>query len=190
MSIVKIDEEVLILPSIDENDEGIQLDMRPIAIALARQEDVACVTKERAPELMALFLTSYSLTRKYLVMANARLSQAKIYQRRMHAILARDKVPDWIKERGLKDTERNVNMLIDLVPEYQAVEDKVHMLECFVEMFEAQAKTLEQAYTATKKIFSVYQPNVFGIEYDKLETGKLEESPDPNFKIGKAKYRF
>ena len=171
---LKLENNILILPKASLKDDEIAFDLRNVNSALSRQEEVSIVTKDKAPELMSTFLKAYTDAKKYSTVAKYQLERARITQKRIYAILAKDKVPDMLKQLCLKDTKANYDLLINLDPEYQRAEELSALMDAILEDLNGKAKALEMLYQAVKKVYASFEGMPYGSNTNSI--------------IGKAKY--
>lgn len=179
MSTIEISQNKLIVPRGDDKSDAIILNMNDIYIALSRESEIATVTKTKAFELMYIFLKAYRTAGEYASVIRAERDKCKIIMKRIAAHLTVDKIPQYIIERGLKDTEKFYTSIIALDKEYQIVEDKLSLLIALSEDLEIKEKTFDKHFQSVKKVFD---------SFESKESFADEESSTEAIRIGKPRY--
>lgn len=148
----------IIVPSTLKGIPGPTLDLRVVNIAEARIPEVAIVTPEKAPELLAAFNVAYLEASRMAIQLEEELLRAKQTVERVKALIILDRAPKILTERGLstgKNPAGSADLrqaVIDSDPEYQQAVDIVNAIDCYMALMKNKAKGIEMAYTSVKRI--------------------------------------
>lgn len=147
------------------------LDLTLLDEAERRLDEVAIVTKLKAPELLNLFNYGHLTAQKARARFSQRLTAVTIAQEALAADIALNKAPEILKAKGLatarspggsEDLRKNV---IAADPEYQAISRRVNDLKNGLDLFTIRARACERAFSAVKAIYGerdLPNPNLAG----------------------------
>jgi hypothetical protein len=136
----------------------LQIDLANVYKAESRIPEVAFVTPQKAPELLALFIDAYSSLSKHLVALDFERSQAERAANKIRGIIMLDKIPGILAEKGLASSRSPLGSedvrqaILDTDIEYTTALDKIDALSAGVELIKGKLKSVEMAYTSVKKI--------------------------------------
>lgn len=136
----------------------LQIDLQSVYKAESRIPEVAFVTPQKAPELLATFIEAYQLLNQSIVSLDFERSQAERASNRVRATILIDKMPEIIAKKGLATSRSPAGSedirkaVLDLDPEYTSSLDKIDALHAAVELLKGKMKSIEMAYTSVKKI--------------------------------------
>lgn len=155
-----MDLTTLTIPSGTPGLSSKTLDLSRIYNAESRNQEIAFVTSQKAPELMALFNGAYFDLIKSIAMVELELNTAKTHVNRVRARILLDEVKDVLKAKGLtretnplgsEDIRRAV---LEVNEEYISALDKTNFLATISEFLRGKLKGMDNAYTAVKKIMA------------------------------------
>lgn len=188
---IEFSEKILVVPRGIPGLAPLQMDMEAVYKAEKRIPEVAFVTPQKAPELLATFIDAYILLNKYVVALDFERSQAERSAAKIRAAIMLDKIPGILAERGLATSRSPLGSedvrqaILDTDPEYSSALDKIDALHAGVELIKGKLKSVEMAYTSVKKIigegaFNFRNPNL-SVPVEKKDS---EESPAPTIGSG------
>lgn len=136
----------------DDNQGLMKLELRKILSAEARAEEIAVVTPQKAPELLALFNRAYLDASNFFARTKLEQARAEDELAQIRAEILIDKIPGILKEKKLSSSADVRQALIDSDPDYQDAKDRLARLDATVEYMKGKMKFLENAYSSVKKI--------------------------------------
>lgn len=146
-----LDSKMLVC-ALPNTSEKFEVDLEAILISERRQDEIAFLTKEKAPELMAHMNSAwrdlYSLIR-HLTWQKS-VADKELGVRRSIIIL--EEAPVYLKNKGLQSNEANREALIALDPEAQRLQNVTDEIEAVIEYMRGKLKSFDNAFTAAKKI--------------------------------------
>jgi hypothetical protein len=189
-------ESELVCPRGTPGKEPLIIDIASILAAERRQDEVAIVTKFKAPELLAEFNRSWRKLHDQTTELAAELLDAGKALEKRRSVLLLEIVPSKLKERGLVNNDAHRAAVINLDPQFQALQDTYDQIEAALEWLKGKAKFFENAYHSVKKIMGEDSYNMAGKGGNPRLSIGAEESPQPVTKStppsrggwGKAKY--
>jgi hypothetical protein len=184
---INITDKVLNVPRGIPGLAPLQIDLTNVYKAESRIPEVAFVTPQKAPELLATFIDAYQSLSKHLVAVDFERSQAERAAGKVRASILLDKLAGILQEKGLATSRSPMGSedvrqaILDSDPEYTAALDKIDALSAAVELIKGKVKSIEMAYTSVKKIigegaYSYRNPN---LTVPAERTQNEEESPLP-----------
>lgn len=147
-------EQAIVCPKGKKGNEPIVIDLDKIRTSEIRQDEVAIVTKVKAPELLAEFNRSWRELHQIIVQLMSEKNDAEKEQAKRKAVLLLGEVNDILKVKGVSSTADTREAVITLDEEYQALTDTVDQIEAVVEFLKGKMKSFENAYTSVKKILT------------------------------------
>lgn len=174
----------IICPPGRKGDSPHVIDLAAIRRSEVRQDEVATVTRFKAPELMAEFNKSWRLVNELVVQIKSHKNRAAnaLDQWRAHLVL--DVVADVLKERKIASSADTREAVIISDETYQALNETVNEIEAVVEFLQGKAKSFENAYTSVKKILG---EDSFAPGRDPALSGDTNSASRPGF--GTPAYR-
>lgn len=164
------------VPIVPRNgDDALRLELSEVHLAESRMEEVAFVTPQKAPELLALFTHSYLLCNEMIAKLSYEETRAEKELSRIRSILLIDRVPGLIKEKGLTNSADIRNALVEADPEYQAAQDKVDFIHATIELMKGKMKSMEMSFSSVKKIIDGENYNMLRKGGQKRLNGMLDE---------------
>lgn len=170
----------LVCPAGRKSEPSITINMQAIFAAEARQEEVAYVTPQKAPELLREFNIAWRDLDKVIVRLSSEHLMAERQLEKRKAVLILDVVPVKLKERGLASNEANRDAVIALDEEYQALQDVVDQLDAVVHLLKGKLKAFENSFSSVKKIMGEDTYNMRGRQNPNLKGG-ADSQPTPSF---------
>lgn len=155
---MQLDSENLMVPRGLPNLAPLSFEVGEIRRAEERIQEIAFMTPSKAPELMAVFNKAYLDVCRISSAVEYEYELASKHLRETRAVLLIDKVPQRLKEKGLSTTkspngsEDYRQALLDLDPDYSKAQETLINIKCYLSLLEGKKKSIEMAYTATKKI--------------------------------------
>lgn len=128
------------------------LDLEKIRRSEVRQDEVATVTKFKAPELLAEFNRSWRELNELIVQIKSERIRAMTALDQRRSVLLLDEVNDILKLRKVSSSADTREAAIVLDPQHMALAEVLHQIESIVEFLQGKAKSFENAYTSVKKI--------------------------------------
>ena len=156
---MEINPEVLVVPNGLPGLSPLKLDLKGIFQVESRIQEIAILTPVKAPELMALFNKAYCDLVSMISMVQLQYELAKKYSNEVKAVVLLDRVSDILKAKGLATSSKPTGSedfrqaVLDLDPDYQAAQDKIMQLKSILMLLEGKQKSIDMAYTATKKVY-------------------------------------
>lgn len=171
-----INPEVLVVPNGLPGLSPLKLDLKGIFQVESRIQEIATLTIVKAPELMSVFNKAYCDLVGMIFMVQLQYELARKYSNEVKAVVLLDKVSDILKSKGLATSTRPTGSedfrqaVLDLDPDYQVAQDKIMQLKSILMLLEGKQKSIDMAYTATKKVYgdtsqfrhsqdTAYEPN-------------------------------
>ncbi len=142
--------------------EPIIIDLSAILIAEARQEEVATVTPQRAPELLSTFNISWRDLHKIVSTLTAEKTKAEKAANVRRATLLLEVIPAKLKAMDVSSSADMREAVITLDPEHIELQDVVDELTATIEYLKGKMKFFENAYTSVKKIMGEDTYNMGG----------------------------
>lgn len=147
----------LSIPSFD-GTRTITIPLGEIARAEARQEELAYVTKDKAPELLRAINHGWLEVSKLALLVNRELNKAKKELAGRKAIILVDLLPQILVQKGIEQANAEVRQaVLDLDEEYGRREDRVEQIRVVLELLKIKAKGFENTFTAIKKVLGQSQ---------------------------------
>lgn len=146
-----LDSELLVC-SLPKTSDKFEIDLKAILTAERRQDEVAFLTKEKAPELIAHMNSSWRDLHSLVTHLGWQklVADKELAIRRATIIL--EEAPVYFKNKGLQSNEANREALIDLDPEAQKLQNTVDEIEAVIEYMRGKMKGFDNAFTSAKKI--------------------------------------
>ena len=171
--------------------DGQTYDMSQPNQAESRVQEIAYVTRQKAPELISVFARACFVLSRHLTAIHLAHQMAVKAAANRRAVLLIDVIPSILAEKKLASNESNRESLITLDPEYDKLSTVEIEFEAALLYMKRKIEDMESALNATKKVVgetdSVYnRPN-----YNWAETGDLQPKPTQDIgglKFGKPNY--
>jgi hypothetical protein len=153
-----INPETLLVPRGLPDLSPLKLDLKGIMEAEARIEEISILTTVKAPELMSLFNKTYLELSNMIAAVEFEYELSKKHLNKIKAIILIDKIPNIIKEKNLSSgkglgSEDIRSAIVDMDPDYEKAQEKTIQLKCILSLLEGKKKSVDMAYTATKKVY-------------------------------------
>jgi len=166
--------------------DGKSYDMTLPNQAEARVQEIAYVTRPKAPELISVFARACFVLSRHLTSIYLGHQMAIKAAANRRAVLLIDVIPGILAEKKLTSNDANRNSLITLDPEYDRLSTAEVEFEAALLYVKRKIEDMESALNATKKVVgetdAVYnRPN-----YNWAETGDLQ--PKPTQEVGGLKF--
>lgn len=132
---------------------------KPIVIAMgeilkaeARQQEIACVTPEKAPELLQVYNQAWRNLHKIFctLVFEKKKAEAAVTKRKSVVIL--EVVEPRLKELNIKSTADTRLAVLDLDQEYVDCLDYLSQTEALAEYIKGKLRSFENAFSSVKKI--------------------------------------
>lgn len=134
------------------------IDLREISGYEARLDDVAIVTKQKAPELLSIYNRAYLEVSKTATTLENDLAGAERHQGEVRSRIVLDDAPRILKEKGLVSAKSPAGSedlrtaVLEGNSEYQDAVELCEQIRCVIALLRGKQKAFENAYTAVKKI--------------------------------------
>jgi len=174
--------EVAIVPTPETSI--MTLEMRKVLLAENRADEIAIVTPQKAPELMALFNRGYLDASNLFAKAKLEQARAEDSVNQIRANVLIDKVPALLKEKGLHSSADVRQALVESDLEYQEARERLAQLDAMVEYLKGKMKFLENAFTSVKKIMDTGN---WGMQLRGLRS-ELSGEVDSKAPVGSSKF--
>ena len=135
-------------------DQAVSIPLEEILKAEARQDEVAFVTKMKAPELLTVYNKSIRDLKKYISQATAHLSKANKRVEDRKGVLTLEVIPARLAELKIASTKDSRDAVISQDKEYSVLTEIVDEVTAVIQYLESKAKSFENAYSSVKKIIS------------------------------------
>lgn len=167
-------EVVIKIPSL--SGSIIQIDLSDILKTERRIHEVALVTGQKAPELLAAFNVAYSDLSDHIARMHLELIGSKRETERRRSVLLLDIVPTELQKRNLTNgrsptgSEDLRNAVINQDEEYIKLADRVDQITAYIQLLSDKRRSIEHAYHSVKKIMDenrfMRNPNLSVSEQD------------------------
>jgi hypothetical protein len=128
------------------NVPPLSLNMHSIYLTEQRLQETRAVTPASAPELRAAFNEACNTVTKYIAWIKYEILTAKKNLDLSRAEILLDKVPEVLKEKGIKDNADIREAIVNRDQDYQEKLDVLNTLEATKSLLESKSKTFERAY--------------------------------------------
>lgn len=142
----------IICPPGKSNGQPLIIDLTLVHEVEQRIKEVAFVTSQKAPELMARFNEAYLVLCAELPKIEYQRLLAQREADKRKSVVLLDEVSKVIAEKGLSNSADVRKAVLDLDQQYQDSLDVAQQIACIYETLDGKRKAIEMAYTATKKI--------------------------------------
>lgn len=178
---------LLKLPSGSPDLPPVEFELGEIDAIETRKVEIAYVNKETAPELMSIFNKGYCIVHRMMTQVSYEYTQAKKYAEKRKAVVTLDVAPEELNRRNLRSSEdlRNAVLMQDI--QYEALMDKVNLLEAGYEFLRGKARGFEMAYNSAKGVLYT-TGNGLGSMHSGLSGGFEDNTVPFNPLIGKPRY--
>lgn len=142
----------LVVPPGIAGQQPIIIDLEEILKAELRQEEVATVNHEKAPELLATFTKQWlDLSRLVSLLTAERNKSEKELNKRRSVILV-DLMTERLTSKGLSSSADNREAIILLDEEYIKLSDVFDQISAILELMKGKMKAMDMAYSSTKRL--------------------------------------
>lgn len=166
------------------NVPPLNLNMHSIYQAEQRLQETRTVTPGNAPELRGAFNEACNMTTKYIAWIKYEILTAKKNLDLVKAEILLDKVPEILKQKGIKDNADIREAIINRDPQYQECLEVLNTLEATKHLLESKAKTFERAYWDCRDV-SNDKSRIAALPNFSVDSARIALQED-NF-IGKSK---
>ncbi|NDD84296.1 hypothetical protein EBZ38_08505 [bacterium] len=152
MSSILQSKTAIVCPSGKNTNQPLIIDLTLIHEVEQRIQEVAFVTSQKAPELMARFNEAFLVLTEYLPKVDYQKLVAQREADKRKSVVLLDEATKILKEKGLSSSADLRKAVLDSDEQYQELCDRVHQISCIYEQLDGKKKAIEMAYTATKKV--------------------------------------
>jgi hypothetical protein len=145
-------ETTLTLPAGDPLAPDILLDLQAILMAEIRQGEVANVTPQKAPELLAVFNENWRDLHKVITQLTAERNRAEKEVAKRKAVLLLEIVPQRLSQKGIASTADTREAVVTLDEKHCMLQERADQIEAIVEYLKGKLKSFENAFSSVKKI--------------------------------------
>lgn len=152
------------LPAYLQNPSALQpstIDMTSIYQWEQMVEDIAIVNSMNGPHYIKEFLKAKELTSSIYAKLILDHERAKNETKKQYALAYLERSHEYIKARGLKDTDETKKQYVQIDHAYMAAKDEEDKLRALVTLIGNKVDKFQNAYEASKKIFENTQ-NPYG----------------------------
>lgn len=144
------------------------VNLADIAQVEARIPEVARVTPQKAPELLATLNMAWRDISDLVVVLRHEHNLAKSNHKKVRSRILLDVVPGIIRERDLSDSKDMREAILDGNEEVQTAQQMEYELACVVELLQGKKQSIEMAYSSVKKLLGEGAFNFLGNTPDTL----------------------
>jgi hypothetical protein len=136
----------------------LQIETTSVQSAEARIAEVASVTPEKAPELLATFNKAYLDACEVVNQLETELVYAKRNVDKVRSVIVLERVPKLLIDRGLANAKNPFGSedirraVIDGDEEYQKASDAADIITAHSRLMKDKAKAIEMAFSSVKRI--------------------------------------
>jgi|SRR6202142_2287477 len=147
-------DKCLIVPVAIVGQHPIIINLEQILIAEKRQDEVAYVNSEKAPELLATFNKQWlELSRIVAELTSARnVAERELGKRR--SVILLDLMNERLAAKGVSSSADNREAVILLDPEYIKLSEIIDQISAVLELMQGKRKGMDNSFTATKRIIT------------------------------------
>ena len=144
----------LVVPVAIAGQQPIIIDLEQILIAEKRQDEVAYVNSEKAPELLATFNKQWlELSRLVAELTSARnVAERELGKRR--SVILLDLMNERLAVKGVSSSADNREAVILLDEQYIKLSEIVDQIAAVLELMQGKRKAMDNSFTATKRIIT------------------------------------
>ena len=134
------------------------LDLTRVYAIEDRVQEIAYVTPQKAPELLARFNETFLYLHKMVSSLEYVYLEAEGEANRIKSIVLLDRAPEILEKKGLINGKSRAgsedlrNAVLAQDEEYQSALDIVAQIQCIIELLRGKLKGIEWAFTSVKKI--------------------------------------
>lgn len=132
----------------------LSLDMTDLYRWEHKVEDIAIINAINGPLYMKEFLKAKELSSSYYSKLILDYERAKNETKKQYALAYLERSQDYIKARGLKDTDETKKQYVSIDNGYQQAKDTEDMLKALVTLMGNKVDKFQNAYEATKNIYN------------------------------------
>lgn len=164
--------------------------MSNISAAETRVPEIAFVTPQKGPELMALFSLALRDLSGHIAQLHYHSAVAAKQKRQRRAVVVTEVIPSKLAEKKLSNNDTNREAVVELDPEYSAISDVEIEIEAAFVFVREKLRSMESNLNAVKKSldaisnFMSFNQNTNLIQ--KVATTDGESSS--SLQIGKTRY--
>lgn len=178
----------LVCPRGRPGDAPLIINLAAILASEARQDEVATVTKFKAPELLAEFNRTWRELHKLSMQMVVERNTADRALRNRRAVLILEIIPAQLVALKLTNNDAHRASALDNDPEYRGLDDNHRQIEAIIELLKGKMKACENAYSSVKKIMGEDVYNMAMTHNPNLSGDAGHAQPATNSGWGKARY--
>jgi hypothetical protein len=129
-----------------------KIDLNPIFISEARQDEVATVTPMKAPELLAEFNRSWRDIHAHLTRLEAEKNKAEKAAKKRKGVLILEVIPEKLKALEIASAADTREAVINTDEEYGQLSERLDQLKAAIMFLKGKQESFENAFTSVKKI--------------------------------------
>lgn len=160
-------------------------DLRQIRHAEARLPEVAIITKEKAPELIAEFNQACLDSGRAMARIHKELNEAKRLADRRAANVRLSLTNDYLEERGLNNSKDVRDACVAADEEYNEILEKIEFLNAMYMLWQTKAKAFDRAYQAIKKLIDPYSDT---LDRRASISAEPQRDDEPGSNIGRPRH--
>jgi hypothetical protein len=141
----------LVVP-LGDGSADLRISLGDIMTAEIRQDEVACVTPGKAPELLSTYNRAWRDTHQWMSRLEAEKNKAEKAQRNRRGVLILEVIPEKLKLLDMKSSADIREAVIDTDVEYGALTDRVDQIKAAIMFLKGKLESFENAFTSVKKI--------------------------------------
>lgn len=191
-----LDSKVFICPRGTPGLAPLQFEMGEVYKAEGRINEVAFVTSEKAPELLATFNQAFLILTRQITAVDLERQKAVREANKRRSVVILDLAPSILKEKHLvKDSNPAGSAdlreaVLDADAEYLGLLDKADQIAAVQELLKGKLKAIEMAYTSVKKILgeSAFNYNTHNTSAPNEITGEAGTTSNIHGAFGKTRY--
>jgi hypothetical protein len=131
--------------------EAIRLSMTAIKEAERRLIEAKMVNVATYTDLEYTFNEAYREAKKNVTVVGYELTKAEKALREAKSIAILDDYPEFLKEKGMKDSVMIRDAYLERRPDYVAAQDRIDMLKAYLDLMEGKIKVFENVCRFMRK---------------------------------------
>ena len=144
-----------------EGGNQTEINLERAAVASARRHEVAIVTREKAPELLAALNDAKVDFNSACAFFMAAYRRTSLELQRRRAQLLIEKIDPEIKQRGLTNVKETREAILAMDPEVRVLEDTAEGCHTAAEFLKVQRDGVRDAWSAVKALFGDQRTGMF-----------------------------
>jgi len=129
-----------------------RISLGDILTAEIRQDEVACVTPGKAPELLSTYNRAWRETHQWVSRLESEKNRAEKALRARKGVLILEVIPEKLKTMDMKSSVDIREAVIDTDVEYGLLTDRADQIKAAIMFLKGKLESFENAFTSVKKL--------------------------------------